>query len=222
MRGRAVGLGSPVPSCPVHVSWAGDVSLSAQSPCGRLFVLRVRWAALTPSQPSAARRLRGWASRSRSVRRVVCLVSAPADVCVGVAPSVAPDPEALRWLRACLPCAAGASRASPVPAAALHASHARRGPRQIRGDLTTASPLGRLLGRSPPRRLHDARSRGGLQRWDVRSSLRSTGCPGSASAVSFGRPLPPPPLPHAGGVAGSTFLRRDVHPARSAKLRLAH
>ena len=34
--------------------------------------------------------------------------------------------------------------------------------------------------------------------------------------------LPPLQMQHAGGVGGETFLRRDLHPARSAKLRLAH
>ena len=33
---------------------------------------------------------------------------------------------------------------------------------------------------------------------------------------------PPSPMPHAVGVVGSTLLRRDLHPARNAKLRLAH
>ena len=34
--------------------------------------------------------------------------------------------------------------------------------------------------------------------------------------------LPPLQRQHAVGVVGETFLRRDVHPTRSATLRLAH
>ena len=36
------------------------------------------------------------------------------------------------------------------------------------------------------------------------------------------RLAPPSPAQHAVRVVGETFLRRDLHPARSAKLRLAH
>jgi hypothetical protein len=67
-----------------------------------------------------------------------------------------------------------------------------------------------------------AQSRGCLKLEGVRSPLRSTWFPVSASTVSFGDPLPPAPLQHSVGVVGETLLRRDSHPARSAKLRLAH
>ena len=219
---REGGLGAPIPPARSRLPVQAASTCPPLPPGDGSPILRVLWADLTPSRPSASRRLHGWASLLRPVRLVFSLVEAPADVCVGVAPSVAHDPSAVRWLPSRLSCAAGAWRASHVPDASFHAYHALRGPRRTLGDLTHAIPLGRLRGRSPHRHPRDARSRGGLTLEGVRAPWRSPGCPVSASAVSCGGPLPPAPRPHAGGVVGETVRRRDFHPARSATLRLAH
>jgi hypothetical protein len=70
--------------------------------------------------------------------------------------------------------ASGTARASPVLDASLHAYPALRGPRPILGDLTTTIPL------------RECPYRGCLKLWGVRSPLRSTWYPVSASPLSFG------------------------------------
>ena len=59
------------------------------------------------------------------------------------------------------------------------------------------------------------------------SSCRACGLPCGLRGALWtlhrcGSALPPSQLPHAVGVVGETWLRRDLHPARSAKLRVAH
>jgi hypothetical protein len=82
--------------------------------------------------------------------------------------------------------APGPVRASYVLAAALHAYRALGGPRQSLGTRTKPLPLGRRLGRSTHRRLHEPRERGGIQLQGVRSPLRSPWGPVDASPVSCG------------------------------------
>ena len=95
------------------------------------------------------------------------------------------------------------------------------GPRQTLGKLTNTLPLGGLLVRESHHHLHKPRSRGCVKLWGVRSPLRSPWCPVYASPVSFGF-SPPSQMQHSVQVVGETFPGRDLHPARNAKLRLAH
>ena len=94
------------------------------------------------------------------------------------------------------------------------------GPRQTLGTLTNTRPLGGLWS------VHTiavcmSRDHGAVSASGSAVSLRSPWYPVDASPVSFGC-SPPAQMPHAVQVVGETFPGRDLHPARNAKLRLAH
>jgi hypothetical protein len=180
------GPGVADPSCPVHVAGAGSVCLSAPAPGGRL------------SRPPSPR---GGSAALEAVGVPVALGSAyrraraaaRSTPCRLRPTSVSGVPRLGRmlrrpWARCPRRCLyrPGTARASHGLDASLHAAHARRGPRQPLGALPHASPLERLLGRSTPRQLHDARSRGCLTRGGGRAPRRSTWCPGSASPGACG------------------------------------
>jgi hypothetical protein len=174
------------PAGPVQVACAGSVCLSAPSPCRRLS---------RPPRPMGGADSREavgfpFALGSASRRARAAALSTPCRLRPASGSGV---PRLWRMIR--LPGARfprlcrsrpGTSTASHVRDAALHADHALRGPRQTLGKLTHAIPLCRLLGRSHPRHLHSARSRGCLKLWGVRSPRRSPWCPVDASTVSFG------------------------------------
>lgn len=108
--------------------------------------------------------------------------------------------------------------------ASLHACHALMTPAGLR-NLTLAIPLRGLLGYVPDGHLHLHLPFGAVPDLrEVRSPLRPTWFPVYASNLSFGSSFDSPPtgLQHSVRVAGYALPGRDSHPARSAKLVLAH
>ena len=120
------------------------------------------------------------------------------------------------------PCGAQAPPGSPTFSTLLAMPATPCGPRQTLQHRTKTRLLCGLPVRENRRRLLHGPDEAVPDCRDVRVPLWPTWFPVYAAYVSFGVLAPPPPTPHAGGVVGETFLRRDLHPARSAKLRLAH
>lgn len=120
-----------------------------------------------------------------------------------------------------LACRPGPTRVSQVPGVALPPYHALGGPRRTLGDLTGSGPLVSASGAFNP-------SPSALSLMTGLSHASGSAVFPAVCGIPCGRfngvvrLWPPSPLQHSVGVAGWALLRRDLHPARNAKLRLAH